>query len=224
MLKERLKKITIPSYTKGEEIFNMVSHIAGGAVGITATTLCVIAAALNHNIFGIISGAVFGAMMIVLYCMSSIYHGLKPELMSKRVFRILDHCAIYLLIAGTYTPIALCTLRKESAALGWSYFGIIWTLAAVGVLLNAVDLKKFRVLSMILYLGMGWCIIWAFPGVYRAVGTGGTALLLIGGLCYTLGAVLYGLGKKHAYIHSIFHLFIVFGSILHFLFILFYVM
>lgn len=131
---------------------------------------------------------------------------------------------LYPVIAGTYTPIALCTLRKESTALGWSYFGIIWTLAAVGVLLNAVDLKKFRVLSMILYLGMGWCIIWAFPGVYRAVGTGGTALLLIGGLCYTLGAVLYGLGKKHAYIHSVFHLFIVFGSILHFLFILFYVM
>ena len=155
-----------------------------------------------------------------------LFHYIKKEMQKAGVFTCFLHLRFFLypVIAGTYTPIALCTLRKESTALGWSYFGIIWTLAAVGVLLNAVDLKKFRVLSMILYLGMGWCIIWAFPGVYRAVGTGGTALLLIGGLCYTLGAVLYGLGKKHAYIHSVFHLFIVFGSILHFLFILFYVM
>ncbi|MGN0620529.1 MAG: hemolysin III family protein [Porcipelethomonas sp.] len=224
MAKGRLDSITIPSYTKGEEIFNMVSHIAGGAVGITATTLCVIMAAVNHNVFGVVSGAIFGAMMIVLYCMSSIYHGLKPNLTSKKVFRILDHCAIYLLIAGTYTPISLCTLREKNTALGWVYFGIIWGLAAAGILMNAIDIKKFRVLSMVLYIGMGWCIIWAFPYVYSAVGTGGTSLLLSGGLCYTFGAVLYGIGKKHAYIHSVFHLFIVFGSILHFLFILFFVM
>lgn len=224
MSKGRLQGITIPSYTKGEEIFNMVSHIVGGAVGITATVLCVIMGALRHNGYGVVSGAIFGAMMIVLYCMSSIYHGLKPELTSKKVFRILDHCAIYLLIAGTYTPISLCTLRESNTALGWVYFGVVWGLAICGIILNAIDIKKFKVISMILYIGMGWCIVGAFPYVYRAAGVGGAWLLISGGISYTIGAVLYGIGKKHAYIHSVFHLFIVFGSVLHFLFVLFYVM
>ncbi len=220
----KLSKIEIPFYTKGEEIFNMVSHIVGGALGVCATALCVIFAALRGNVYGVISGAIFGAMMIVLYCMSSIYHGLKPDFKAKKVFRILDHCAIYLLIAGTYTPFALCALRAENTALGWVYFGIVWGLAAIGITLNAISLKKFKRLSMFLYLGMGWCLIFALPTIYRAVGAGGMWLLFGGGVAYTVGAVLYALGRRHAYIHSVFHLFIVLGSLLHFLCILFYVM
>ena len=220
----RLNRIELPHYTKGEEIFNMTSHIVGGALGITATTLCVIVAALNHNIFGVISGAIYGSMMIILYCMSSIYHGLKPELKAKKVFRILDHCAIYLLIAGTYTPFTLCTIREADAALGWTYFGIQWGLAAVGIVLNAIDMKKFKVLSMLLYLGLGWCIVFTINIVLGAIGAGGLVFLLTGGVSYTIGAVIYGIGKKHAYMHSIFHLFVVIGSLLHFFCILFYVM
>lgn len=219
----KLRNIEIPKYTKGEEIFNMVSHIVGGALGITATTLCVIFPAIRGNVYGVVSGAIFGAMMIVLYCMSSIYHGLKPELTSKKVFRVLDHCAIHLLIAGTYTPFALCTLRAANPVLGWVYFGVVWGLAILGIVLNAISLKKFRRISMILYLGMGWCLILALPAVYRAVGIPGMWLLLGGGVAYTIGAVLYSAGKRHAYIHSVFHLFIVLGSLLHFLCILFYV-
>lgn len=220
----RLSRIELPHYTKGEEIFNMTSHIVGGALGITATTLCVIVAALHGNVFGVISGAIYGGMMIILYCMSSIYHGLKPELKAKKVFRILDHCAIYLLIAGTYTPFTLCTIREADTALGWVYFGIQWGLAAAGIVLNAIDIKKFKVVSMLLYLGLGWCIVFTINIVLEGIGVGGLVFLLTGGVCYTIGAIIYGVGKKHAYMHSIFHLFVVFGSILHFFCILFYVM
>ncbi len=220
----RLERVALPVYTNGEEIFNMVSHIAGGALGITATTLCTVFAALHHNVYGVVSGAVYGAMMIVLYCMSSIYHGLRPDTNAKRLFRIFDHCAIFLLIAGTYTPLTLCTIREHGTALGWVYFGIVWGLSALGITLNAVDLVKFRKISMLLYLGLGWCVVFSFSTVSSALGAGGTALLLCGGAAYTLGAVIYALGKKHASFHSVFHLFVVAGSLLHFLCILFYVM
>ncbi len=221
---KRLNRIEIPHYTKGEEIFNMTSHIVGGALGITATTLCVIMAALHHNVYGVISGAIYGAMMIILYCMSSIYHGLHPELKAKKVFRILDHCAIYLLIAGTYTPFTLCTIREANTALGWVYFGIQWGLAAAGIVLNAIDMKRFKTVSMLLYLGLGWCIVFTMKTVLEGIGVGGLVFLLTGGVCYTIGAVVYAIGKKHAYMHSVFHLFVVAGSLLHFFCILFYVM
>lgn len=222
MSRTKLKDRILPSYTKGEEIFNMVSHICGGALGITATVLCVIFAAIHRNVYGIVSGAIFGAMMIVLYTMSSIYHGLRPNT-AKKVFQIIDHCAIYLLIAGTYTPFSLCTLREYNTALGWVVFGIIWGLAILGITLNAIDLKSFRVISMILYLGMGWCVIFTVKIIYNALGFAGFSLLLAGGIAYTIGAVFYGLGRKHKYIHSVFHLFVVLGSLLHFLCILIFV-
>lgn len=219
-----LDKIDIPRYSRGEEIFNMTSHIVGGALGITATALCTVFAALHGSVFGVVSGAIYGAMMIVLYCMSSIYHGLHAEQRAKKVFRILDHCAIYLLIAGTYTPLTLCTVRGENAALGWTVFGIEWGLAALGITLNSIDMKRFRKLSMLLYLGLGWCVVFTAPTLIKAMPAGGLWLLLCGGIAYTVGAVLYAAGKKHAYIHSVFHLFVLAGSILHFLCILLYVM
>jgi len=122
-----------------------------------------------------------------------------------------------LLIAGSYTPFALCTFREYNTALGWSLFGIIWGVAILGIVLNAIDLKKYKVFSMICYLAMGWCIIIKLPLLVQLVGIPGTVLLV-------LGAVLYGVGKKHKYIHSIFHLFIVLASVLQFLSILLYVM
>lgn len=218
-----LNKIEIPNYTRGEEIFNMTSHIVGGAVGIAATVLCVVFAALHGSVYGVVSGAVYGAMMIVLYSMSSIYHGLHADLKAKKVFRILDHCAIFLLIAGTYTPLTLCTVREQNAALGWTVFGIEWGLAALGITLNSIDMKRFKRLSMLLYLGLGWCVVFTAPTLIAAMPAGGLWLLLCGGIAYTAGAVLYAAGKKHAYIHSVFHLFVLAGSILHFLCILFYV-
>lgn len=220
------KKNKVPVYTRGEEIFNMVSHIAGGALGITATVLCVIMAALHGNVWGVVGGAIFGGTMILLYTMSSIYHGLSPRLGAKRVFRIIDHCSIFLLIAGTYTPIALCNLREYSAPVGWTIFGCVWGMAALGITLNAINLERFKVFSMICYLGMGWCVLGAVKPTIESIETGGLIFLLLGGIAYTVGALIYGLGKKmkRRYVHSIFHLFVVLGSLLQFFCILFYVM
>ncbi|MBQ3125350.1 MAG: hemolysin III family protein [Clostridia bacterium] len=223
MKRQKLSERKLPFYTKGEEIFNMVSHIVGGAVGITAVTLCVIFAALHRNVYGVVGSAIYGASMIILYTMSSIYHGLKPELMAKKVFQVIDHCSIFLLIAGTYTPITLSALREASPALGWIIFGIIWAAAALGITLNAIDIKKYKKFSAICYIIMGWCIVFAWKQTVAALGFGGIALLLAGGISYTIGALFYYFLKKKKYMHSVFHLFVVIGSILHFLSILLYV-
>ena len=219
-----LSRRALPVYTQGEEIFNMVSHIAGGALGIAAVALCVIMAALHRNVYGIVSGAVYGFTLIVLYTMSSIYHGLSPRLYAKRVFQVIDHCSIFLLIAGSYTPFSLVTLRLYSPWLGWTIFGVIWAMAALGIALNAVDLERFKVFSIVCYLGMGWCIILTARLLPRLLGAQGLALLLAGGAAYTVGAVFYGLGRKKRYFHSVFHLFVLAGSIFHFFCILLYVM
>ncbi len=224
MPRQKLADRKLPDYTKGEEIFNMVSHIVGGAVGIGALVLCVIVAAINNNVYGIVSGAIYGASMIILYTMSSVYHGLKPELMAKKVLQVIDHCSIYLLIAGTYTPIALCSLREYNPVLGWVIFGVIWAFAALGIVFNSIDIKAYSKFSAICYLVMGWCIILAWKPTAQMLTKGGIALLLAGGISYTIGALFYYFLKKKRYMHSVFHLFVVIGSILHLLCILFYVL
>ncbi len=224
MSRTRLDDRVLPSYTKGEEIFNMVSHIVGGALGIVAVPLCVIMAVMHNNVYGIVSGAIFGFTLILLYTMSSIYHGLNPNKKAKKVFQVIDHCSIFLLIAGTYTPITLCTVREYNTAFGWTIFGVVWAAAIVGVVLNSIDLKSFKKFSMICYLAMGWCIVIAMKPVAAALGVSGVTFLVCGGVAYTIGAVFYGLGKKKKYIHSVFHLFCVAGSVLHFFMILFHIM
>lgn len=224
MRRTKLIDRVLPTYTKGEEIFNMTSHIVGGVLGIVATILCVIFASLNGSVYGIVSGAIYGSSLILLYTMSSIYHGLSPKLFSKKVFQVLDHCTIFVLIAGCYTPVALCNIREANSTAGWSIFGFIWALAIIGIILNSIDLKKFKVFSMICYLLMGWCIIFRLDLLLQSVDPVGIALLVAGGIAYTIGAILYGIGKNHKYFHSIFHLFIVLGSFLQFFCILLYVM
>lgn len=224
MTRTKLKDRILPTYTKGEEIFNMTSHIVGAVLGVVATTLCIVFAAINGNVYGVVSGSIYGVTMIILYTMSSIYHGLSPTRYSKRVFQVLDHCSIFLLIAGSYTPFALCTLREYDTATGWVIFGVIWAIAILGIVLNSIDIKRFKKFSMLCYLMMGWCIIVKANLLPQLLGTSGFVLLLLGGIAYTVGAVLYGLGKKRKYMHSIFHLFILLGSFLQFLCILLYVM
>ena len=222
MQRTNLASRTLPDYTRAEERFNMISHIVGGGMGLAATVLCVVAAALEGNGYGVVSGAIFGGSMVALYTISSVYHGLHSGT-GKKVMQILDHCTIYFLIAGTYTPFCLCTIRQHDSALGWGTFGLIWALAAVGIVLNAIDLKRFQKVSMVLYLGMGWCIILTGKLIVQLLGGTGFALLVGGGVAYTVGAVFYGLGHKRRYIHSVFHLFCLVGSGLHILCILFYV-
>ena len=224
MQRTKLKDRILPIYSKGEEIFNMTSHIVGGVLGIVATVLCVVFAAIHGNGYGVVSGAIYGVTMIILYTMSSIYHGLKPQRYSKRVFQVLDHCSIFLLIAGSYTPFALVSFREYNTALGWTIFGVIWAMAIIGIILNSIDIKKFKVFSMICYLGMGWCIVFTANLLPKLLGTAGLSLLVAGGLSYTVGAILYGLGKKHKWMHSVFHMFILLGSLLQFFCILLYEM
>ena len=224
MIRTKLADRVLPTYSKGEEIFNMVSHIVGAGFGVVATALCVIFAAVHGNGYGVISGAVYGLFTIVLYTMSSIYHGLNPNLKAKKVLQIIDHCSIFLLIAGSYTPFCLCTLREHNTALGWTIFGIIWGIAILGIVLNSIDLKKFKVFSMICYLIMGWCIILKVNVLIDSLGIVGFSLLLGGGICYTIGAILYGVGKKKKWMHSIFHICCVISSVLHLLCVLIFVL
>ncbi len=223
MKRTKLKDRDLPDYTKGEERFNMVSHIVGGAVGIAALVLCVVVAALHKNGWGVVGGAIFGVSMILLYTMSSVYHGLH-EGMGKRVLQVIDHCTIYLLIAGTYTPILLSAMRPIDPVSSWVLFGVVWSLTIAATVLTAIDLRRYRVFSMICYIGIGWAIIFKAPLLLRAVGMGGFWLILAGGVSYTVGAILYGMGKKHRYMHSVFHLFVLAGSVLHLLAILIYVL
>lgn len=224
MKRIKLKDRKLPDYTRGEEIFNMVSHIVGGGFGIIALVFCVIKAFIRFDAYSIVSAFIYGFSMVVLYTMSSVYHGLKPEI-AKKVMQVIDHCTIFLLIAGTYTPISLVALRGENTALGWVIFGIVWGFSAIGIMLNAIDLKKYNVFSMICYIGLGWCIIFPLKTAVRAIGKPGFCWLLAGGIVYTLGSVLYGIASKkvHCYMHSVFHIFVVLGSILQFVCILVYV-
>lgn len=223
MKREKLSQRHLPDYTRGEEIFNMVSHIAGGAVGIVALVLCVVFSAVKGNVYGVVGSSIYGASMIILYTMSSIYHGLRPHLMAKKVFQIIDHCSIFLLIAGTYTPIVLCILREFDPVTAWIIFGTVWGTAILGITLNAIDIRKFGIFSGICYLLMGWTIVFAYKALPFLIENGGMWLLAGGGISYTIGAFIYYCYKKKRYMHSIFHLFVVLGSILQMFYILFYV-
>lgn len=223
MKRTKLRDRILPNYTRGEERFNTISHIVGGGFGVIALVACVLRAALRGNPWGVVGSAIYGASMILLYTVSSVYHGLHHP-MAKKVMQIIDHCTIYLLIGGTYTPILLCSIRPVSPGWGWTLFGIVWGLAAMAATFTAIDLKKYAVLSMCCYIGMGWCIVIAADTAIKAIPIGGLLWLLAGGISYTVGAILYGLGKKHRYMHSVFHLFVVLGSILQCVCILFYVL
>lgn len=217
----RRKKDTLPRFTRGEEIFNAVSHIVGGGFGIVFLFVGVIYAHMHCDSFGIFSMYVYGICMILTYTISAIYHFLRP-LKAKKVFRIIDHCSIFLLIAGTYTPICLITLTAEPAW-GYSLFLIVWTLSILGITFTAINLHKYKTFGQILYFALGWCIIFALFPLLRHIELNGFWWLLSGGIAYSIGAIFFAYGRKIRYFHSIFHLFVVLGSVLQFICILFYV-
>lgn len=205
-------RISIPKYSLSEELLNSISHGVGALFGIVATVLCIVKAAGTGDPWRIVSSAIFGATVLLLYLMSCLYHALKVN-MAKRVFRVIDHCTIFLLIAGTYTPFTLITLR---GTIGWWLFGIVWGMAVLGITLNAISLKKFSKISVACYLIMGWAILAAFQPLADALSPEGVALLIWGGVAYTVGAILYGIGSKVKYFHSVFHFFCLAGTVFHF--------
>ncbi len=220
MTRTKLKDRILPSYTLGEELISSISHGIGAIFGIIALVLCT---AKAEGTPAVVGAAVYCISLIVLYGMSSVYHAL-PRGMGKQVLRVLDHCTIYFLIAGTYTPITLVSIRRVSEGWGWTIFGLVWGLAIMATVFTAIDLKKYSKLSMACYIGMGWCIVLAVKPTIRSMEVGGLILLLAGGIAYTVGAVFYGIGKKHKYVHAVFHLFVLLGSALQFLCIYNYVL
>ena len=222
MKRTKLSQRKLPNYTKGEEIMNMVTHIVGGGIGILSLVFCVVSTALQQDIEAMIASGIFCISMITLYTMSSVYHGLRPGT-AKKVLQILDHCTIYFLIAGTYTPIAICALRPVYPLLGWGLFCFQWMLTALAVTLTAIDLKKYNVFSMVCYIAMGWAVIPFAGKVINVMTMPGFLLILSGGIAYTLGSILYGIGAKKPWFHSVFHIFVVLGSLFHALGILLYV-
>ena len=203
----------LPNYTRGEELLNSMSHAAGVGLGIAAVALCILRAARQTDVFGITASVLYGISLIAVFTISSVYHGMKSGY-AKKVMQVVDHCTIYLLIAGTYTVILLAALRPAYPLLAWGLFGFEWSLAALAATLTAIDLKKYSVFSMICYIGMGWAVIPFAKQALEVMELGGFLLLLLGGIAYTIGSVLYGLGKSKKWMHSVFHIFVVIGAVL----------
>ncbi len=205
-----------PLYTKGEEIFNYVSHIVGGAFGLFALAFGIVALLPQPTGYKLTAMIIYALSITVLYTMSALYHAL-PTGRAKRVFRVFDHCTIFLLIAGTYTPYCLIAFNGETV--GTALFILQWTIAAVGITFNAINMewKAVKILSMLSYIIMGWCIIFTLPLLLKSISTLSFIFLLTGGVAYTVGIVFYALGKKKKYFHSIWHLFDIVGTVLQFI-------
>lgn len=221
MKRTKLAFRKLPSYSTGEEIMNMTTHIIGCAIGILALVLCVLKAASGGGPVDIVGAVLYGASMVALYAMSSIYHGLHPGT-AKKVFQVIDHCTIYFLIAGSYTPVLLSAMLPIYPKIAIGLLIVEWGLAILAAVLTAIDLHHYRIFSMICYIGMGWGIVLFLPQTLEVVTLPGFLLLLAGGIAYTIGAVLYGIGARKKWMHSVFHIFVVLGTVLQFFSIFFY--
>ncbi len=208
-----------PFYPKGEELFNAISHIVGGGLGLIFGIACMVVASFNPTPNKFAAAAVYAFSIVMLYTMSALYHFL-PQGKAKRVFRIFDHCTIFLLIAGCYTP--FCLISFWGTTIGYIILGVEWGLAVLGITFNAVGMrwKAVKVLSMIAYVLMGWMIVPAIPLLLETVSTACFVWLLVGGLAYTVGIIFFALGKKKTYMHCIWHLFVLAGSIFQFISVL----
>ena len=205
--------------TLGEEIANSVTHGLGTIASIVGLVFLMLQAVLHGDVYSVISGAIFGSMLILLYSMSTLYHAITNE-KAKKVLRIFDHCSIFFLITGSYAPFCLVTLRGK---IGWGLFVFNIVLTICGAVLNSISIKRFRKLSLILYLLMGWSIIFTIKPLVNALSLNALVLLVIGGICYSLGIIFY-VAKKIKYMHTIWHFFVLAGSITHYLCIILYVL
>lgn len=222
MKRTKLANRMLPTYSRGEEQMNTVTHIIGGVLSVAGLVLMVIHTAFQRNPWSITASTIYGVALVAVFTISSVYHGLTTDF-SKKVMQVIDHCTIYFLIAGTYTVIVLCALRPAYPGLGWGMFAFQWVTAAVAVTLTAIDLKRFEVFSMVCYIGMGWAVIPFWRQVLEVMSVPGFTLLLLGGIAYTIGSILYGLGSRKKWMHCVFHIFVILGAFLQFLAVLFYV-
>ena len=201
------------------ERFNTITHLVGAALALAGLIVLVVFASLQGDPWKIVSFSVYGASLFLLYTLSTLYHSLRGR--AKDIFRKLDHVAIYLLIAGTYTPFTLVTLN---GTWGWSLFGVIWGLAVIGIIVDTLHRKGSRAIQMVIYLLMGWLILVAMYPLVQALPAGAIALLVLGGVLYTGGIAFYALDARMKHAHGVWHLFVLAGSIAHYLAILLYVL
>ncbi|NCC29472.1 MAG: hemolysin III family protein [Gammaproteobacteria bacterium] len=199
------------------ERFNSISHLIGAVLALTGVAVLVTVAGIQGGALHIVSFSVYGATLFLLYLVSTLYHSLRGR--AKQVFKVLDHVAIYLLIAGTYTPFSLLVLKGQT---GWWMFGAIWTLAGIGILIDSIPYRGRRILPMIIYLTMGWLIVLALEPLVASLPPAGLWGLVAGGLFYTFGVVFYALDSRVSWSHGVWHLFVLAGSISHYLTILFF--
>lgn len=217
-MSEKNKNRFLPFYTVGEEIANAITHGLGSLLAIAGCAVIIVFAVFTQDPYKIVSASIFGAGLIIMFTMSTLYHSLTNE-KAKFVFRVFDHTSIFILIAATYTPLTLVSLRGW---IGWTIFGIVWGSAVVGIILNAISVERFKVLSMVCYIASGWCVVAAIVPLVRTMKPFGVILLVLGGLAYTGGLYFYK-KKDVRYMHSIWHVFVLAGAIFHYFCILFYV-
>ncbi|MDU7337101.1 MAG: hemolysin III family protein [Clostridium sp.] len=211
--KGRRNELGLPTYSVGEEIANAVTHGLGAILAIAA--LLSLQAAAPYEIFPQAVVTIYAVTLFLLYFVSTMYHALGV-CKAKRVFQVLDHCTIFVLIAGSYTPITLLALAGQT---GFVLFSIVWAAAIAGILLNIIDMERFRKVSMVCYIAMGWIVVFAFGPLIQALDLQDLILLIAGGVAYTVGAIIYQKGKKIPYLHAVWHLFVLAGSILQYVMI-----
>lgn len=216
-----LKAKPLPNYTKTEELMNTISHAIGIALGFVALITCLIASKDSVNITG---SVIYGISMILMYSVSSLYHGMSAEsMLQKQIMRIVDHCMIFIFIAGSYAPVILNVIYRVSPVKGIVMLSLIWAAAIAGTVFNMIDLDKYSKLSMACYLILGWFAIFIIKPLFVYIGLRGVMYLIGGGISYSIGAVLYGIGKKKRYMHFVFHIFVVIGTALQYACILNYI-
>lgn len=207
-----MKKIKIPNYTLGEELINSISHGVGALLSIVGLVIMIIKS-LNDDNLSFVACLIYGISLILLYLISCLYHALSPNLAAKRIFRLLDHCNVFLLEAGTFTPVCLILIGDK---IGFIYFTIIWLLTILGIILNLIDVDKYQMFSLVLHLLIGWSVIFMLKELISSLNIMGLIFLFSGGIFYSIGAFLYKIGATKKYMHSIFHFFCLAGSIFHF--------
>ena len=217
-----IDEVAIPRYSLAEELLNSISHGLGALFGIVALIMMLTKTIPTDDPFKITSSIIYGISLIILFTISCVYHALAKN-RGKKVMRILDHDVIYILIAGTYAPYTLVALRTHNVwnlgtgTVAYIMFGIVWVCCIVGTVFNSINIHKYRYLSMTCYLVAGWVVVTAFFVLWNIITPAGVLLLLSGGIAYTIGAVIYGIGAKKKYFHSIFHVFVLIGALLMFI-------
>ena len=217
-----LTSVKLADYTRAEDWLNSISHMVGGAFGIVAFILIMIRAGQTHRWDYALTGALYCFCMIAMYSCSAIYHALYNN-NGKRAMRMVDHAMIFPMIAGTITPYAILVIAPVSSWMGWTFFGVTWAIVALAVPLTLTMFNQTKVFQQVVYIGLGWLVIAFFGILWKHFDRTGLWLLLAGGIAYTVGAILYGIGSKKRYFHTVFHFFVLIGSLLHFLSLYLYV-